>query len=68
MAWALPGVARSAFPPRTTSPPRPSWVKPVHIDLNGLSFEEAVQRLIRPVEVEEVSESEYRGGRDRRKR
>lgn len=55
-------------PAKGHRPTKAELEEPISIDLNGMSFEEAVQRLMRPVEVEEVSEREYRGGRDRRRR
>ena len=52
-------------PAKDYQPTKAELEEKVQVDLNGMTFDQAMQRLLRPVEVEEVSAEEYRA--DRRK-
>ena len=52
-------------PAKDYQPTKAELEEPIKLNLNGMSFEQAVQRLMRPVEVTEISEEEHRNGRGR---
>ena len=62
------GKRKIRVPAKDYQPTKDELEETVRIDLNGLTFEQAMQRLMRPVEVEEVSADECRAKRGRRKR
>ncbi len=50
-------------PAKDYQPTKAELEEPIKLNLNGMSFEQAVQRLMRPVEVTEANEGELRNGR-----
>ena len=52
-------------PAKGYQPTRAEMDEPVNIDRGDLTYAEAVQRLLRPVDVREVSAEEHRAERDR---
>lgn len=50
-------------PAKDYQPTKAELEEPIKLDLGGLTFEEAMQRLMQPVEIEEVSAEERRNGR-----
>jgi hypothetical protein len=60
------GKRKIRIPAKDYQPTRAELEEKVQLNLNGMTFDQAMQRLLRPVEVEEVSAAEHRAERNRR--
>ena len=65
MAMSKPRRRKIRVPAKDYQPTKAELEEPINLNLNGMGFEQAMQRLMRPVEVEEISEDEHRSGRER---
>ena len=62
-----PKRRKIGVPSKDYQPTKAELEERIAVDLNGLSFEKAVQRLMRPVKMDEVSADECRAKRGRRR-